>query len=57
MNPKEVVENIEASFAMENMELTKEDVLRVDAIISHRKTVDEVIAELDAKYGYIRQNV
>lgn len=57
MNPKEVVENIKASFAMENMELTKEDVLRVDAIISHRKTVDEVIAELDAKYGYIRQNV
>lgn len=52
-----IVENIRASFAMEDMKMTKEDERRVSGILTGSLTIDDALAELDKKYGYVRKKV
>ena len=47
------IESVRASFAMEGMRLTDEDITRAKEILSGRKTIDEIIEELNLKYWSI----
>lgn len=47
------IESVRASFAMEGMRLTDEDIMRAKEILSGRKTIDEIIEELNSKYWNI----
>lgn len=50
-----IVNNIRASFAMENMKMTKDDEKRISGILTGSLTTKEALAELDKKYNYVRK--
>jgi len=50
----EIVESIRGSFAIEGMEMSKDDERRVTGILNGTLRVEDALAELDRKYGYIR---
>jgi len=52
----EIVESIRGSFAIEGMEMSKDDERRVTGILNGTLRVEDALAELDRKYGYIRSH-
>ena len=52
----EIVESIRGSFAIEGMEMSKDDERRVTGILNGTLRVEDALAELDKKYGYIRNH-
>ena len=52
----EIVESIRGSFAIEGMEMSKDDERRVTGILNGTLRAEDALAELDRKYGYIRNH-
>ena len=57
MSVENMVESIRASFAMEDLHMTKDDERRVTGILTGTLTISDAIAELDKKYGIVRKAV
>ena len=57
MSVESMVENIRANFAMEDMHMSKDDERRVTGILSGTLSIEDAIAELDKKYGIVREAV
>ena len=45
-----IIENIRASFAMEDMKMTEDDERRVSGILTGALTINDVLAELDKRH-------
>lgn len=54
---EKMIENIKASFAMSDMELSEADIKRCRDLLTGKRSIDEIIKELDAKYGIEREEV
>lgn len=50
LNNKEIIENVRASFAMEDMKMAPEDENHGMAILTGEKNVEQVIKEIQKKY-------
>lgn len=48
------IENVRATFAMENMVMSKEDEQRGRDILEGKKTIEQIISEIKEKYVSLR---
>lgn len=51
---EKIIENIKASFSMSDMHLSEEDIKRCRDLLAGKRSIDEIIKELDTKYGIVR---
>lgn len=50
MTIMETIENVKASFEMEDMQMSEEDKRRGISLLSGERTIDDIIAEIRQKY-------
>ena len=50
MTVQETIDSVRASFAMEGLEMTREDERRGEEILTGERTAEDLIAEISMKY-------
>lgn len=53
MTVQETIDSVRASFAMEGLEMTREDEQRGQEILTGERSAEELIAELSVKYARV----